>query len=96
MEWKKKILFLCFDYNYYLIYDFNYLYIICNFLILSFIVGFRDNFRDFDMCLCLDDLLDVIDVKGLEVDVMFLWIGDGFIEYKDEILLFIFFVIKIY
>lgn len=95
MEWKKKTFFLCFDYNHYLTHDFNHLHTTCNFSILSLTVGSRDNFRDFDMCLCLDDSLDVTDVKGSEVDVMLPWTGDGSTEYKDDMLLLIFPAIKI-
>lgn len=95
-KWNEKKKTLCFDYNQYITHHFNHLHTTSNFSILSLTVGSRDNFRDFDMCLCLDDSLDVTVVKGSEVDVMLPWTGDGSTEYKDDVLLLIFPAIKIH
>lgn len=95
-KWNEQKKTLCFDYNQYITYHFNHLHTTSNFSILSLTVGSRDNFRDFDMCLCLDDSLDVTVVKGSEVDVMLPWTGDGSTEYKDDVLLLIFPAIKIH
>lgn len=95
-KWNEQKKTLCFDYNQYITHFFNHLHTTSNFSILSLTVGSRDNFRDFDMCLCLDDSLDVTVVKGSEVDVMLPWTGDGSTEYKDDVLLLIFPAIKIH